>query len=315
MSLVVASIPASAGLTLKPGHPGCRERLGLLLSSRSFAAGSAGRSPGRTPPPLIRRPTGARPRQCPRPAASLLPAFSLAPLFAADDSWALYTTLILCAAMGMRSEKTKVGAALSGPISTMLLAAILANAGLLPPAGAALSGLMLLLVRVATPLLLLGANLHVIREKSGRVGGAFLVGASGTALGAIMAYAALAAPLGAMGDPGDAWKLAGALAAKNIGGALCNPRTGERPYVGFNIRSLRRPCTELTPKGRGGRGGVYKHVVARLRLAEDKVSSHNTRHGCSTAGVYYFQWLRILAVAGAVVPAERMPIKAYFNFN
>ena len=126
------------------------------------------------------------------------------------------------AAAALRAERTTVvGKGLSGPVTAMLITFVLTNIGVLPPGGsvhlAALQGFVL---RLATPLLLLGADLRKIIQETGVMLQAFLLGATGTLLGSVVAMAVLAGPLGAVGVPGDGWKVASALTAKNIGGGL-----------------------------------------------------------------------------------------------
>ena len=82
----------------------------------------------------------------------------------------------------------------------------------------------LAVVQLATPLLLLDSDLRNLLRKSSRLGGAFFVAASATLLGCLLAFTALGPFLreacSALGSSSDAWKLAAALCAKNIGGGL-----------------------------------------------------------------------------------------------
>lgn len=64
----------------------------------------------------------------------------------------------------MLADRTAVGRVLTGPVSAMLLAAVLANLGLLPDSMAtALPGLQGATVKLATPLLLFSADLRKVR--------------------------------------------------------------------------------------------------------------------------------------------------------
>ena len=66
------------------------------------------------------------------------------------------------------------------------------------------------------PLLLLTADLARVLTCTGRVLWCFLVGAVGTPLGSVLAFAMV--PLGSLGP--DAWKVAAALMARHVGGAV-----------------------------------------------------------------------------------------------
>lgn len=113
-------------------------------------------------------------------------------------------------------------------------------------------------VRLATPLLLYGADMRRLVGSAGRLTGAFALGAAGSTLGMILGFAVVAQPMALIGDPangahddfshaaprhclarlhlirsswlsrlhvififtGDGWKLGAALLAKNIGGGV-----------------------------------------------------------------------------------------------
>ena len=101
----------------------------------------------------------------------------------------------------------------------MLLSAILTNIGVLPPAGSIhLTNLQFFVLKLATPLLLFRADLRKIFRETGVMLQAFLLGTVGTLLGSFLAMFFLSGPLNSIGLPGDSWKIASALTAKNIGG-------------------------------------------------------------------------------------------------
>jgi uncharacterized membrane protein len=143
-------------------------------------------------------------------------------LIGPDDQWGLYAVVASVAAVALRAERTTaVGRSLSGPVTAMLITFILTNIGVLPSGGSVhLTTLQGFVLRVATPLLLLGADLRKIMQETGVMLQAFLLGAAGTLLGSVVAMTVLAGPLGAVGVTGDGWKVAAALTAKNIGGGL-----------------------------------------------------------------------------------------------
>ena len=147
----------------------------------------------------------------------------LFPSFSPDDQWGLYAVVSTAAATALRLERTTtVGKGLSGPVMAMLITALLTNVGILPTAGSIhLINLQGFVLRLATPLLLLGADMRKIFRETGRMLQAFILGTFGTLLGSFIAMLLLGGPIGSVvGLPGDGWKVAAALTAKNIGGGL-----------------------------------------------------------------------------------------------
>lgn len=137
-----------------------------------------------------------------------------------------------------RAEKTRLGKELSGyvythshhntliipeshliisPLVSTLLGLAMSNAGLIPaefpPVYGTINGYLLPL---AVPLLLFTADLRRVVRDTGRLLGAFLVGSVATVLGTLAAWQLF--PLHGMGN--DGWKVAAALAARHIGGAV-----------------------------------------------------------------------------------------------
>ena len=125
-------------------------------------------------------------RRASTPAASLLPAV------AAGDPWTAFAVSASGAAAGQRLAVTsRIGATLSGPICAMLLTFVSAASGVLPPATEAVLNAQSLSVQLATPMLLLGANLRAVARRASRLLPAFAVGTLGTALGAPFGVIAL----------------------------------------------------------------------------------------------------------------------------
>jgi len=138
-----------------------------------------------------------------------------------DNAWVLWATLLSSAAVGFRSEQTRVGASLSGPLVATLCTLVLTNVGFIPSASPTYRAVNAYLVPLAVPLLLLGADMRRVLRETGRLGIAFAVGAAATCVATVAAYAVV--PLGAYlknGAPGDGWKIAAALCARHIGGAV-----------------------------------------------------------------------------------------------
>ena len=164
-------------------------------------------------------PTGRSSRRVALVRAALLP---WAPLIQPSESWSLLAALCTCAYGGAAAGKhTAAGRALSGPVSAMLIAWAAHLCGVLPAPGTHFASLQLQCVTLATPLLLLGADVRAIFARTRRMSAAFGVGALGTVLGSIAGFALLAPLLRPLGvADGDGWKLAAALTAKNIGGGF-----------------------------------------------------------------------------------------------
>jgi uncharacterized membrane protein len=114
-----------------------------------------------------------------------------------------------------RSEKTKLGRELSGVFVATLCGLLLSNVGVIPyeaPQYAVVNGYLLPL---AIPLLLFSADLRVIRD-TGSLLPIYATGAAATVFSTFIALAVL--PLSSLGENG--WKIAAALCARHIGGAL-----------------------------------------------------------------------------------------------
>ena len=146
-----------------------------------------------------------------------------ASLILPTDSWGIWSVIAASAASSLYLERTKVGRSLSGPVTAMLLTTILTMIGVLPIGGSVhITSLQGFVVKLATPLLLLGADLGEIFRETGSLLRAFLVGTCGTLLGSMLGYSLFAGQLQSIGGAasGDGWKIAGCIAAKNIGGGL-----------------------------------------------------------------------------------------------
>ena len=114
------------------------------------------------------------------PQLSLLPD--------ADDPWAVYAVLAIAGAAGQRlGSTTAVGRLLSGPICAMGITFVLSAASILPTASPSVGAAQSLAVALATPLMLLNADLRAVGRRAGRMVPAFVLGALGTALGHLYA--------------------------------------------------------------------------------------------------------------------------------
>ena len=150
---------------------------------------------------------------------------------AIEDKWMLWSVCSGAAALGLHLENTTViGKSLSGPVTAMIVTATMTNLGILPAGGSVhLVQLQGFVVKLATPLLLLGADMSVILRETGVLLRAFVIGTVGTLLGSTVGYISLLADASTLmkygspsvfSSPEDMWKIASALTAKNIGGGL-----------------------------------------------------------------------------------------------
>ncbi|CAJ1901937.1 unnamed protein product [Cylindrotheca closterium] len=113
-------------------------------------------------------------------------------------------------------RRTVIGKALSAPLATMAVALTAANIGVLPFQSPIYSMINKNLVPLAVPLLLFDSDLKRVINDTGTLLAAFGVGAFATIVGTIVAFPIV--PLKSLGDNG--WRVACALAARHIGGAI-----------------------------------------------------------------------------------------------
>jgi len=135
----------------------------------------------------------------------------------ADPSFCL-TGILLLSTFGISLERrTVVGKALSAPLATMALALIIANIGVLPFASPIYGAINRYLIPLAVPMLLYDSDLRRVVRDTGSLLIAFCIGAVATVIGTLVAYPIL--PLQALGS-NTGWRVACALAARHIGGAI-----------------------------------------------------------------------------------------------
>ena len=124
--------------------------------------------------------------------------------------WAIMLGLV---AFAFWAETTRVGRNLSGVVAALALAMFLSNTGLIPKAAPAYAIVWSWLVPLAIPLLLFKADLRRIIPETKGMFVAFMLGALGTVIGAVLGVLIL--PLG-----DEAGKLAGIFSATYIGGSM-----------------------------------------------------------------------------------------------
>ena len=110
-----------------------------------------------------------------------------------------------------------VGKALSAPLATMGLALTVANLGLVPFASPVYTMVNKFLVPLAIPMLLFDSDLKRVLSDTGSLLLCFFVGAFSTVVGTLVAFPFL--PLSTLGND-TGWRVACALAARHIGGAI-----------------------------------------------------------------------------------------------
>lgn len=135
------------------------------------------------------------------------------PLIHADWTLTLWAALMFLAALGFWADRTRIGRNVSGVAIVLAVAIALSNLGVLPKSADAYNVVWLYMVPVAIALLLLKANLRKVLAETGSMMKAFLLGAVGTTLGALLGYWLL--PLGENGN-----ELVGIFSATYIGGSM-----------------------------------------------------------------------------------------------
>ena len=113
-------------------------------------------------------------------------------------------------------KRTQVGKALSAPLVTMAASIIMSNTGLIPFSSPCYDFINGIVVPMSIPLLLYDADVRKIARSSGPVLAAFAVGSLATVLSTVLAFALI--KLRALGP--DGWRIAAALCARHIGGAI-----------------------------------------------------------------------------------------------
>ena len=100
---------------------------------------------------------------------------------------AILAFLFGLAAVGFWSERTRIGALLTGTVVVILLAILSANIKLIPHGSEAYDFVFTYLVPVIIPLFLVKANLIQIAREATRLSGAFLLASGATVLGVLLA--------------------------------------------------------------------------------------------------------------------------------
>lgn len=143
------------------------------------------------------------------------------PLVPANDAWGNWAALCGTAALSqVLGTTTRIGRLLGAPVTAMALSFFMASMGILQPGGtSAARALQLLSLQLATPLILLGADLRDAVKRCGPLLLSFVVAAMATLVASVVGWSVSGSMLTkALGR--DALVIAAALLAKNIGGGI-----------------------------------------------------------------------------------------------
>ncbi|KAJ0842559.1 hypothetical protein HanPSC8_Chr14g0643091 [Helianthus annuus] len=138
------------------------------------------------------------------------------PLISPDDNWGTWTALFATGAFGLWSEKTKIGRMISAALVSILLGLAASNIGIIPHEAKAYSVVMEYLLPLTIPLMLFRADMRDVIKSTGNLFLAFLIGSVATTVGTLVAF--MIVPMRSLGQ--DSWKIASALMASYIGGAI-----------------------------------------------------------------------------------------------
>jgi uncharacterized membrane protein len=131
---------------------------------------------------------------------------------------------LLLSTFGITLERrTTVGKALSAPLATMALALLVANLGFIPFSSPVYSMVNAKIVPLAVPMLMFDSDLRKVWRNTGSLLLAFGLGAVATVIGTLGAYPLLCLKSAASSSSAcyyEGWKVACALAARHIGGAI-----------------------------------------------------------------------------------------------
>lgn len=214
-------LPSPGGYRLAKIHPQYSRLTSLLIrtfqnpTSNEIAIHTCRRghqSIGRPPPPPTARSIGT--------SLAVLPRHG--PLISAEDNWGNWAALCgIAAGSQVVGQRTAVGRLLGPPVTAMALSFLAATIGILNPGGtAAAKSLQLLSLQLATPLILLGADLRDAASRCGPLILSFALAAGATIVACAVGWAltgtALTKALGAH----DGLVIAAALLAKNVGGGI-----------------------------------------------------------------------------------------------
>ncbi len=110
-------------------------------------------------------------------------------LISSDNTWALWTILVLCATLAIILEqKYNWASKITGCILALFFMLILSNVGIIPTDAPVYDAVWSYVVPLAVPMLLFGADIKRIRKGSGRILIIYLISGLGTFLGGFISY-------------------------------------------------------------------------------------------------------------------------------
>ena len=169
-------------------------------------------------------------------------------LFAPDDTWVLWTFLVVWGALSIYWEQRyKWGARLSGPVIALIGGLGAANLGIIPVNSPVYDAVWDYVVPLCIPLLLLKADIRRIWKETGRMMGVYHISALGTVAGGFAA----AFTVGFMIDHMP--EAVGIMTASYIGGAMNFPGNGE-VFRRAGIDNQRTDCGRQPGDGRAYHG-------------------------------------------------------------
>lgn len=146
---------------------------------------------------------------------NLLLAEEAATLVQADDTWVLWTILIVFAAISIYCEQHyKWAEKLSGPVIGLILAVVATNVKIIPASAPVYDIVWDYCIPLSVAMLLFRADIKKIVKDTGKMFICFNIGAIGTLIGAVIAYFALHNFIP------DLDKMAGVLTGSYIGGGV-----------------------------------------------------------------------------------------------
>ena len=229
------------------------------------------------------------------PTRRLLPTprNSLQAVPVVQSEWTTWALLGTTGALGLYAEEnSKLGAALSSNVVTMVSALVLANLGALPTSSPVYGTVVKKLVPLAVAALLFDADLDRVRREGRRLLAPFVVAALGTIAGTVVAWRLV--PL-QRGIPALAARatMASALTARHIGGAVNYVSVAEyggaapelvaagiaappnTRVIAINPMHAQKPPTGLLPiSGSAIRLGIYAHEIAHAAAHAEKMRQH-----------------------------------------
>jgi uncharacterized membrane protein len=141
--------------------------------------------------------------------------FGSGSLVAANDTWVLWTIIIVFASASIYIEQNyKWGERLSGPVVGLIFAVIAVNVGIIPSNAEVYDAIWTYCIPLSVAMLLFRANIKSIIKDTGKMFFCFNISAVGTLLGAVVAFFALKNYIPELD------KMAGVLTGSYIGGGV-----------------------------------------------------------------------------------------------